>query len=157
MLVPAVSSINLRDQWPDPIKGNLRVYAVNAAGFLFIYFYLGFGLADGNVSCYADPKSDVMANEITKSNETTIDGEHDIGEAYRSSFRALFYLTILQAAAWTGNHVKTDNHLLRQICIFTALGTMVIGISLWWMLFHTRESHAGSVCSGDYLGYGDST
>ena len=34
---------------------------------------------------------------------------------------------------------------------------MVIGIFFWWMLFHIRESHAGSVCSGDYLSYGDST
>ena len=115
MLVPAVSSINLvRDEWPDPIKGNLKVYAVNAAGFLFIYFYLGFGLADGNASCWAVKDKDVRIDvDDTKNKDESIDGEHDIGESFRFSFKLLFFLTILQAGAWIGNHVKKDNLLLR--------------------------------------------
>ena len=113
MLIPAVSSIRLdQDGWPDPIKGNLRVYAVNAAGFLFIYFYLGFGLADDNATCWADSKSEVrMDPDDPRNREEFIDGERDIGESFRSSFKLLFFLTILQAGAWIGNHVKTDNHL----------------------------------------------
>ena len=34
---------------------------------------------------------------------------------------------------------------------------MATGVVVWWMLFHIRMSHAGKVCSGDYLSYSHST
>ena len=77
MLVPAFSSIRLdEDGWPDPIKGNLRVYAVNAAGFLFIYFYLASGLADGNATCYTESTSDLRLDaKSPRSKWDTVEGD----------------------------------------------------------------------------------
>ena len=34
---------------------------------------------------------------------------------------------------------------------------MATGVCVWWMMFHIRVSHAGKVCSGDYLSSNDST
>ena len=37
----------------DPLAGNLRIYALNLAGFLFIYGYFAFGFADDEATCLA--------------------------------------------------------------------------------------------------------
>ena len=159
MQEPRARSIDLtRDEWPDPVNGVEWICAVSAAGFLSIYFYFGSGQADGGASCWADSKSKVrMSAEDPKNKEEFIDGEHDVGESFRLSFRILFILTILKVGAWTGNHLKTDNLSIRQFCLHCAYLVTALFVVAWWMMFFTRLSHAGKVCSGDYLSTTDST
>ena len=98
MIVPTIQAMTMRldgERWPDPIKGNLRIYATNAIGFFLMYFYFGFGFADGNASCWASEESWEREDPDPKGKETLFDGYHDVGASFRGSFKVLFILTVI--------------------------------------------------------------
>ena len=57
MITPVVYNLNTIDvpahRKIDPLHGNQKVYALNLAGFLFIYGWFAFGFADDGATCLA--------------------------------------------------------------------------------------------------------
>ena len=144
----------------DPIHGNLKVYALNLAGFLFIYGYFASGFADDGATCLAN------LNCLNEKDEKRIDEDSDqadnaIVENESSNFQflflQLFILTVIQAVGLYYNHIFIEDDNKRApvlyFCIFPSLLWYLV---VWVFMFIERFSHRGKVCSGDYLGISDS-
>ena len=122
---------------------------MNFIGFLIIYGYFAFGFADNFATCYA--KSRGGTTRIDEDNAKSDDV--DVSSNFQFGFFQLFLMTILQAVGLVLNHIYIDKEDIRQGFLLLLVWPSVIwGLVCWCYLFVHRLSHAGEVCSGDYLG-----
>ena len=161
MITPVVQNMAKNDvpahRKFDPLYGNIKLYALNLAGFLFIYGYFAFGFADDGAICIAswNEKDEKRIDEDSDQADGALVGNETWN--FRLLFLQLFFLTIIQAGGLYYNHIFIEDDKKRALALyFFVLPSFLWYLVVWVFIFYERFSHPGEVCSGEFLGVTDS-
>ena len=130
---------------------------VNAIFLGCVYGYFALHMNKDPVNCYANDTDDQAIDENT-AEQKQINDSTNIGAKFQLTFQILFFMTVIEAVISLFAHQiarivhdKKSAEPVLQLAIFFYAMASLVEVILWLYLFAIRFSHAGQVCSGDFL------
>ena len=129
---------------------------VNAAILSVIYGFFAMGFDSDSPSCYAADDHDTRLGDKATMEDAA--KYQDIGSIYDKSFKILFFCSLIEAtvsmfARSIGKKLVSDEHAepVYRLAIFFYAMASLCEVVVWIYLLIIRFTHAGMVCSGDFL------
>ena len=128
---------------------------VNAAILSIIYGYFAMGFDSDSQSCFASDDHDTKLSD--KATMEDASKYENIGYAYDKGFKILFFCSLVEATvsmfARSIGKKTSDEHAepVYRLAIFFYAMASLAEVVVWIYLLFIRFTHAGRVCSGDFL------
>ena len=141
-----------------PVKNAPPPGLLNALVLGCVYGYFALNMSGDPNDCYANDDSDDRISE-SDSSGTKLSSATNVGSSFVLIFKVLFFLTLIEAFISVfaySVHVQTNSNrahsepVYKMAVFFYAIASL-FEVLLWIYLFVLRFSHAGQVCSGDFL------
>ena len=130
---------------------------VNAIFLGCVYGYFALHMNKDPVNCYANETDDQAIDEATADSKT-MNESTNVGAKFQLCFQLLFFMTVIEGVISLFAHQiskvvkdKRSADPVLQLAIFFYAIASLMEVLLWLYLFAIRFSHAGQVCSGDFL------
>ena len=128
---------------------------VNAAILSIAYGYFAMGFDADSASCYASDDHDTRLSDKASMDEAA--KYTNIGEVYDKGFKVLFFCSLIEATVsmFARSIAKRTSDEIAEpvyrLAIFFYAMASLCEVVVWIYLLIMRFTHAGMVCSGDYL------